>query len=104
MAEVSSWAPVGLVVCDFGGAYLCWRSFWRRRMSGGGSRGGSFPDGAETIVLPGSLGALRKFVSDRVGLDVSHGMWRVRLSGFRASRLRRLRAGGRSDERSCVRR
>jgi len=27
MAEGAWWAPVGVVVCDLGGPYLCWRSF-----------------------------------------------------------------------------
>jgi hypothetical protein len=27
MAEVAWWASVGVVVCDLGGPYLCWRSF-----------------------------------------------------------------------------
>jgi hypothetical protein len=39
-------ALVGLVSCGFGGPHLYRRSLGRRWMSGGGSRGGSFPDWA----------------------------------------------------------
>src|SRR5205823_1210544 len=41
---VASMAAVELVACERGGPNLYRRAWARRRMLGGGSRGGSFPD------------------------------------------------------------